>query len=98
MPLPRDGNAEAIPVVHPDSTETVSIGAGSLSSGTISSKVIRLVATSDCHVAFGLSPTATGSSMFLPGGVVEYFAVADNEKVAVIQNASAGTLFVTQVS
>jgi hypothetical protein len=61
---------------------------------------VRLVATSDCWISFGAAPTAVASgtsSIFLPAGVPEYFWVYPGEKVAVIQNAAAGSLNIAEM-
>lgn len=60
--------------------------------------VAKFFPTADCWVQFGASPTATAAapSIFLPAGIVEYFGVTAGQKVAVIQNAGAGTLHVTE--
>lgn len=61
---------------------------------------VRLVATSDCWVAFGASPTAvvaSAAAILLPAGVPEYFWVYPGERVAVIQNAGAGSLNIAEM-
>ena len=59
---------------------------------------MRLVSTVDCWVTIGTSPTATATaSGFLPAGTVEYAAVRSGAKVAVIQNAAAGILNITEI-
>jgi hypothetical protein len=61
---------------------------------------VRLVATSDCWVAFGANPTAVNSgtaSILLPAGVPEYFWVYPGERVAVIQAAAGGFLNVAEM-
>ena len=60
--------------------------------------VVRIVATKDCHITFGTSPTATTSLPFMPANQVEYFKVAAGEKCAAIQSSEAGTVFVTEMS
>lgn len=60
--------------------------------------VVRLVATTNCHVKFGSNPTATTSDIYLPAGVVEYFKVSASDKVAAIKNADAGNLYVTEMT
>lgn len=82
-------------------TQTVSVSGTSAAvtnafgSGTT---VIRIVSTTDCHIRFGDSPTATTSHMLLPANVVEYFAVSPGVKVAAIQRSTSGTLFVTEMT
>jgi hypothetical protein len=47
---------------------------------------IRVYATDDCHLAFGVDPTATNNHMFLPGGSVEYFGIRKGDKLAVLRH------------
>jgi|TARA_R100001463_G_scaffold45906_1_gene94427 hypothetical protein len=56
---------------------------------------IRIVASADCHVAFGGSPTATASGMFLPAKDIEIIKIRPGEKVAVIGSVD---LYVTELS
>lgn len=56
---------------------------------------VRLIATSNCWIAFGTSPVAVASgagSIYLPLGTPEYFWVIAGEKIAVIQDSAAGLL------
>ena len=58
---------------------------------------VRLVATSDCYIAFGANPTAVvGASMLITAGTPEYFWVAPGEKLAVIQSSAGGILNITE--
>jgi hypothetical protein len=61
---------------------------------------VRIVGTSDSWIAFGANPTAAVGgvgSILLPAGVPEYFWVYPGERVAVIQNAAAGSLNVAEM-
>jgi hypothetical protein len=61
---------------------------------------VRLVATSDCWIAFGPTPTAAVNSpaaILLPAGVPEYFWVYPGERVAVIQAIAGGFLNVAEM-
>jgi hypothetical protein len=60
--------------------------------------VVRVVAATGCHIAFGASPTATTSSTKIPANVAEYFAVTAGQKIAAIRTTTSGTLHVTEVS
>jgi 2-methylaconitate cis-trans-isomerase PrpF len=99
-----DGNAEPVQVMRPrpGSTETVSYttSAGATSAAYTNNIVVRLYATSNCHVEFG--PTAssdvTTSSMPLPAGSVEYFYVNKGDLIAVVQDTASGTLFITEMA
>ncbi len=82
-------------------TQTVAIGASSAATSTAVSsgtQIVRLIATVDCHVVIGNSPTATTSDTYLAADREEYFTCASGENVAVIQSASSGTLYVTECS
>lgn len=70
---------------------------GSVQSAVIAAEMVRLVATTDCHVAVGTNPTATTSSMLLPAGVPEYFALLPDQRIAAIKasGAAAGSLYIT---
>lgn len=62
--------------------------------------IIRLFSTVDCWISFGTNPTAaaeSAGSMFLPGGIIEYFEIRADEKLAVIQNGTGtGKLYLTE--
>ncbi len=64
----------------------------------ISTTVVRLFATNDCYIKLGANPTALadGTSMFVPGGIVDFIGVTPGDKIAVIRYASNGSLFVTE--
>jgi len=61
---------------------------------------IRVVATSNCWISFGTNPTAavggTSGSILIPAYTPEYFWVVKGERIAVIQDSSAGTLNVAE--
>ncbi len=56
---------------------------------------VRIVADADCHIEFGIAPTATSSKIFLPAKDIEYFKVSGGEKVAAIGTAN---LYVTELT
>lgn len=85
---------------RPKTVQTVSITATSaaVSNGFGTGvDVIRIVATTDCHFVLGAAPTATTSLSFLPSGAIEYFTVAQGEKIAFIRSTADGTAFVTEL-
>jgi len=59
---------------------------------------VRVVASSACYIAIGVSPTATTAGIYLPADTVEYFTIAAGEKVSAIQFSAGGTLHVTEVA
>jgi hypothetical protein len=81
-------------------TQTIAVSGTSAQSAAFSgaSGYIRVVATTFCHVRSGTNPTATTSNMPICPYVPEYFAIGLGEKLAVIQNSAAGTLYITEMS
>jgi hypothetical protein len=59
-------------------------------------RLVRLVSTTDCYVAFGTNPTAVATSVLLPAGQPEYFAVKPGWRVAAIQATAGGTLNIAE--
>lgn len=93
MPFPnytgRLGTAQEITVGAASVALTNAFGTGV--------RMVRLVATNACRIAFGASPTAVATSAYLPAGVPEVFTVNPGEKVAVIQESVAGKLSVVEI-
>jgi hypothetical protein len=90
-------------VISPGVSQAVVVGGSSLQANAFSADVtiIRLFSTVDAWVSFGANPTAViegALSMFLPGGVVEYFEIKQGEKIAVTQNTIGGKLYITEGS
>ena len=57
---------------------------------------VRLLATTDCFIEIGLTPTAVADTgMYLVANIPEYFQAQPNCKVSAIQVSSGGTLYVT---
>jgi len=61
------------PVAIQKTTYTIT----SVQSGAINAKTnfVRVIATGDSKIAFGVDPTATANSMLIKAGVAEYFGV-----------------------
>lgn len=92
-------NRASFPAINPGATQTLAVGAASVATAApIGADVVRLVSTVDCYVANGSNPTATAVSMFLPAKLPEYFVLAQSDKLAVLQAASGGTLFITSAN
>jgi hypothetical protein len=75
------------------------VGASAAASTAVSNAtvVVRLISTSNCHVAFGSAPTAGATDMLLVANSPEYFKVNPADKVSVIQDSAAGTLYLTEM-
>jgi hypothetical protein len=85
----------ALPVIRTGTTQKLDFGPASVAGAAVGSGVVRLVATADCHIAFGSGPAADATCLFLPGNMPEYFACASTDHVAVIQDSAPGSLYVT---
>ncbi len=86
---------------RPGVTQTVTVAAASAATtNAVTDAVykVRLISDTDCHVVFAVTPVATTGDMFLAADSEEYFAIQNGEKVAVIQNAAGGILYVTEVT
>jgi len=59
---------------------------------------VRIICSTDAFVEFGVSPTATASSMPVFANTPETFLVNPGEKVAAIRESVNGTLTVTALS
>lgn len=81
-------------------TQTVAVGAASAASTafTPGTFAVRVVATTACHIKFNGTPVATTNDAYLPANWVAEYTVAPGEKLAVIQNTAAGTLYITELS
>lgn len=92
------------------SAQSTAFSTGNIASGynadgtpvgqTNNTRHVRVVATSACWIAFGANPTAAAStspSIYLPAYTPEYFFVNSGEKIAVIQDAAAGSLNIAEL-
>lgn len=93
-----DETGRPIPVFKLGTSQDVPVGGASVQSTAFSAKTtaIRLTADVDCRYAIGTSPTATATSIRLPAGGIDYVGCAPGDKIAVIQEATAGILNVTE--
>lgn len=60
--------------------------------------IVRVVATQNCHLAFGSNPTAVadGTGVYLVANIPEYFGITPGYKIAVIRDSADGNLFITE--
>lgn len=89
-------------VFRPATSYDVAVGATSAASANPvpqGIQVVRLVATTACYVTFGAAPTAAKPGGFrLAPNWPENFRITGGEKVAVIEDAAAGTLTITEMA
>lgn len=97
--IPRSELGDAIQAMYPGTVQKVTVsGTSAATSNAVTSSIVRLLSTTDCHIKFGVTPTATTNDTLLLANIPEYFAINNGEKVAAIQNAAGGTLYVTEGS
>ena len=95
------GEFEPIQALPLGTTQTVSVTSSSAANSSAfaaGTTVVRVVSTTDCHIIFAASPTATTSTAYLPANQVEYFKALAGQKVAAIRANADGTLYVTEMS
>ena len=83
--------------MRPVTTQKVTSSGSSTQSSAFGSNIeyIRVIPSADCHIEFGVNPTATNSKIFLESKSSECFKVSEGEKVAVIGSVD---LYVTELS
>lgn len=98
MPLARDINGQFVQALTVVTPQRVSVGAASAQSAVFgaTTRVVRVAASTDCHIAFGTNPTATTTSTYLPAGAVDYFAVEAGQRAAVIRATVDGFVSVVE--
>ena len=83
--------------MRPVTTQKVTSSGSSTASSAFGANIeyVRVIPDADCHIEFGVSPTATSSKIFLESKTSEYFKVSEGEKVAVIGSVN---LYVTELT
>lgn len=81
--------AESLKVAYTDTAGTTA----ALPSNT---EVVRVIATTDCFIEIGTSPTAVADTgLYLAALVPEYFSCPPSGKVSAIRVTTSGTIYVT---
>ena len=95
----REDKFEAL---YPGTSQKISFTNSSQPSTAFGLKtsLIRVFATQDCFLAFGSAPTALtdGTSMFIPGGLIDFIGVTPGQKLAVIESTTDGVLYITEAA
>ena len=83
--------------MRPITTQKVTSSGSSAASSAFGSNVeyVRVIADADCHIEFGVAPTATNAKIFLASKSEEFFKASEGENVAVIGSAN---LYVTELT
>ncbi len=101
---PRMGNSPTayFPVMSPGTSQVKAFTNTTGQSAALASttKMVRLVATQNCHVKVGTNPTAVadGTSMYILQNSSTYISVEGGEKIAVIRDSADGNLFITEAA
>lgn len=99
LALDEEGNL--VQALSPGTTQTQTYTgtAGVIGNAISATEVVRIVATTDCFIVFGSSPTATTSHMFVLANQPEYFRVSDDgtDKVSAIRSSEDGSIYVTEM-
>ena len=81
---------------------TTAVGASDPAGQAIAGFVntVRLVCTTDCFVSISVTPVVAAATVpvFLPANSPEYFRVSSGQFIVVGASASAGTLYVVELS
>jgi hypothetical protein len=93
----RDESGALVPVGNEPAlaVQALTLGGESSQSQAFSAKTrfVRVLAEADCSVAFGANPTATTAKAKIPANVPEYFGVQPGQKMALIANYVADTVY-----
>ena len=83
--------------MRPVTTQKVTSSGSSAQSSAFGSNIeyVRVVPDADCHIEFGVNPTAANTKIFLDSKSEDYFKVSEGEKVAVIGSVN---LYVTELT
>jgi hypothetical protein len=94
----EDLNGQFVEAVGLGGTQAVAYTGSAAASNAFAAntKVVRVVATTDCFFAISANPTATTSNVYLPAGAVEYVRVNPSDKISAIRRSQDGTLYVTE--
>lgn len=98
--LPMDDYGERIQALRPGRAQVLAVSAASVPAQPLAAdtRVIRLVSTAPCFLAFGPAPVATTDSHYLPAGAPEYFRVIPGESLATLRVSLDGALHLSEMS
>ena len=84
----------------PGQSQIVPFTGTAAASAEVGANIVRLYASSDCHIRITeTGVAATTSDLFLPAGVAEYFTTsAAKVKVSAIQSAVSGNLYISPMA
>jgi hypothetical protein len=79
-------------------TQKVSYTATPALSASVQPRVnlVRLFATTDCHIAIGVAPVATTNDTVLKADYPEYFCINPGEKISFRRRTTNGDVWITE--
>lgn len=91
-----DSGGVTAQVIRPVKPQTVTVSGVSTATSAFgnNTRVVRIVSTTDCHYAMGV--TATTASTFLPATMVEYVSVRGGDTIQFIENSAGGTAYISE--
>lgn len=99
--LARDRFGHVIQALRPGLVQNVAFTTGGSAASlpvASSTTTVRLIATADCWVVFGASPTASATNAVrLAANREEPFRVAPDDRIAVLGVAAAGSLNICEM-
>ena len=95
--MATDGNARAIPVMKPVSTEKLAIttSAASAAARTNQTNVLRII--SDIACFYSTDTTATTSRVYLPADTIEYIKLETGDTLSVITASGSGSMYISEM-
>jgi len=85
--------------LHPGTSHTIALADTSKRNSTaFTARIVRVYCPEDCYINFGTSGVyVTSSNLLLPGGVMEYFSLKSETRIAGMAKASIDTLYITEM-
>lgn len=99
--MPRDRSNKPFPAVCIGTPQNVNFTASSAQSAqlAVTTKLVRVVATQNCYLRFGINPTAVAGDFMLVANQPEYIRVPDSAdllRIAAIRVTADGILNITE--
>ena len=98
----RGADGRALPAVQPKSGSVsgspFSVGASAVATPALTGPAVMIITTQPIHVRFSEAGTdADANDMLVPANVLLTFPVKDRDKLSMIQDSAAATVYVEEV-
>lgn len=99
--LGSDSDGHKVQIIYQGAPQNVAVSATHAENSPAfdtTTKIVRLVSTTNCWILFSKAGTAaaTSNGSYLPAGVVEYWALVTGYTLSVIRATADGTLNITE--